>query len=260
MLATDPLSLVFVGCIVFAGAFLVLSSVLGIGHGHTLHLGHAGHVAHVGHAAHTGHVAHPAHGAHPTGSHATTHGAPHGQPGSTNGDAGAAPMSISPLQGLSTTLLGALNLYGLLMFLLVFGLLGYILHNAAHTAALLAIFVPLFFAAFAAVGSSALLRRFFEDDDSGELTIDNSQIEGQLGLVTMSIRAGGVGEVVFTSNNRGRQSVSARSADGQAIAAGSEVVILSFERGIARVQAWDRSTIGARASQLSAAPPGESNV
>ncbi len=256
MLATDPLSLVFVTCIVFSGAFLVVSTLLGLGHGHILHIGHAGHVAHVAHVGHAGHATPAGHAAHSTSTHGATHGAAHGQPGSANGQAGP-PAPVSPWQSLSTALLGALNLYGLLMFLLVFGLVGYILHNATRTGALLAVLVPIFLAAAAAIATSALLRRLFESDDAGELTDKNSQIEGQLGTVTMAIRAGGVGEAVFTSANRGRQSVSARSADGQAIPAGTQIVILSYEQGIARVQTWERFLASTRATQLSSAPPGE---
>ena len=51
MIATDPLSLVFIGCFVVSGAFLILSSLLGFGHGH-FHLGHIGHAGHAGPAGH----------------------------------------------------------------------------------------------------------------------------------------------------------------------------------------------------------------
>jgi hypothetical protein len=251
MLATDPLSLVFIGCIVFAGAFLVLSTMLGLGHGHALHFGHAGHAVHIGHAAHAGHSVHVTHGTHVAGSHAPSHSITPGQPTTAGASASL------PWQSFSAALLGTLNLYGLLMFLLVFGLLGYILHNAARTGALLAILLPIAVAACAAAGTSAMLRHFFESDDAGELTDANSQIEGQLGTVTMAIRTGGVGEVMFTSANRGRQSVSARSSDDQAIPAGAQIVILGYDQGIARVQTWDRFLAGARASQTPAAPPGD---
>ena len=42
MIATDPLSLVFIGCFVVSGTFLLISSLLGAGH-EDLHFGHFGH-------------------------------------------------------------------------------------------------------------------------------------------------------------------------------------------------------------------------
>ncbi|MGH2505033.1 MAG: hypothetical protein ACRDID_21190, partial [Ktedonobacterales bacterium] len=49
MLATDPLSLLFLGCALFSGLFLVAAVILGAGgHGHLGHIGHIGHVGHLG--------------------------------------------------------------------------------------------------------------------------------------------------------------------------------------------------------------------
>jgi membrane protein implicated in regulation of membrane protease activity len=257
MLATDPLSLVFVSCIAFAGVFLIVSSVLGLGHGHGLHLGHAEHAPHIGHAVHAGHAAHAAHqtSAQHTAHHATQHTAHNAT--HTAGAPAEAPAPVPSWQTISTAFLGALNLYGLLMFLLVFGLVGYILHNSTHTAALLAILVPLLLGGAAAVLISGLLRQLFEADDAGELTAQNSQIEGQLGTVTMTIRPSGLGEVVFTRGSLGRQSLSARSADSEAIPAGTEIVILGYDQGIATVQTWDCFMASARAGHLTSPPPGE---
>jgi hypothetical protein len=53
------------------------------------------------------------------------------------------------------------------------------------------------------------------------------------------IREGGIGEVIFSRHGGGRQSVGARSSSGAPIPAGTEVVILSYEDGIASVQTWD---------------------
>jgi len=105
MLATDPLSLVFIGCAVFSGAFLVISTLLGAGEshihfghlgghtgdtgGHDLHVGHAdsGGAGHAAHAADGGHAMHGAHahadGAHADGAHADSGSAQTVQAGST---------------------------------------------------------------------------------------------------------------------------------------------------------------------------------
>lgn len=270
MLATDPLSLVFVACIIFAGVFLVLSTLLGLGQGHLFHLGHldhVGHIDHVGHLAHDAQLGHAA--AHASADALTPHAAhdplqgahdpgqashdPQGQP--ATGETTSA--AISPWQSLGNALLGALNLNGLLIFLLVFGLAGYLLHNAAHTSALLAIVLPLLLAVGCAVAISTLFRGLFVTDPFSELTAEEAHIEGQLGEVTMAIRAGGLGEVVFSRPGLGRQSVGARAQDGEAIPAGAQVVILRYEQGVASVQTWERFLASTRAARRAAPPPGQ---
>lgn len=269
MLATDALSLVFLTCIVFSGVFLIASSALGLGHAHLglhsgAHLAHAGvHTAapsggtqpvglHAGaHAVHTtAHGAHGAHGAH--AAHAT-----HATQATTTAASATSPAAL--WHAATTALLGALNLYGVLMFLLVFGLLGYILHNAAHAAALVAIVLPLLLGAFCAAGTSALLRRLFTSGAASELTLEGSRAEGRIGTVIASIRPGGVGEVLYTRPGGGRLSVSARASDDEPITepitVGTEVVILSFDDGIARVQPWDSFLASARASNRPAVTP-----
>jgi hypothetical protein len=62
---------------------------------------------------------------------------------------------------------------------------------------------------------------------------------GTAARVVSSIRAGGVGEIVYVKNGS-RFTAGAKSADGQPIAKGAEVVILSYERGLAQVQEIDK--------------------
>jgi membrane protein implicated in regulation of membrane protease activity len=61
---------------------------------------------------------------------------------------------------------------------------------------------------------------------------------GVYGRVNQTIREGGIGEVIY-SRGGARSSCGARSADGTAIEKGAEVVITSYERGIAHVQRWE---------------------
>ena len=63
------------------------------------------------------------------------------------------------------------------------------------------------------------------------------QMVGVLGRLSQPIRAGGIGELVYT-HGRTRKSCGARSADGLAIEKGSEVVVTEYERGIAAVRRW----------------------
>jgi hypothetical protein len=250
MLATDPLSLVFLGCIVFSGAFLIISMLSGVGHGHMLHVGHAtgaGHVAHVGHVGHAGHVGHTGH----LGHAGTTHAADAGHAGHASGHAGAAGSSAttSPLATLwssvDASLLGTLNLFSLLAFLFVFGLLGYLLHNATHLLAFFAVLLPLLCGLAAAIAVGSLVSRLFARE-VGVLTVEDSQLEGRLGKVSVAIRAGGVGEVIFTRPGAGRQSIGARSLDGASIPPDADVVIINVRNGIANVQTWDAFMQGVR--------------
>ncbi len=242
MIATDPLSLVFLTCALFSGVFLLVTTLLGGGHagahsgglhlgGHAIHVPHLG--GHLGHAG-AGHAAsaHATAGAHANGAHATS--------GQANATANATTTYASPWQTLGDLLLGALSLYGVLMFLLVFGVLGYLLHNGSSTLPLIVILlIAALVGVICAVGVNALLTRLFITSQAGELTADSSQLEGRIGTVSMAIRPGGIGEVIFQGATGARQSVGARCVDGGAIPVGAEVVILSYENGVAQAQSWD---------------------
>ncbi len=262
MIATDPLSLVFIGCAVFSGAFLVISTLLGVGESHFGHLGHVGghdvghdfghdtghaihHDIHIGGHADAGHAGHVGHadGVHADSAHTGhAHADAHGE--SSAAQTAAAPSIWSSI---GSTLLGALNLYGLLMFLLIFGLVGYVAHALLSWGVIFVIVVPLLIGVICAVGLTTLLHALFATSKDTVLTADDARLEGRLGNVTMPIRAGGIGEIIFTRKGGGRQSVGARSATGEAIPAGSEIVILDYLDGIASVQTWDSFLISARA-------------
>jgi membrane protein implicated in regulation of membrane protease activity len=251
MLATDPLSLIFIGCAAFAAAFLIIATVTGAGHGHMLHLGahgvHIGHVGHVGHVAHTAHVAHV--------SDAATHTAHAPDAGQTaTGDGGVAP------QAAHITLLGALeqmvNLYGILVFLLIFGVLGYLLHNFGALPVAATLLLTLVVSLVCSGATSMLLARLFLLDTPRSLTRDGSRLAGRLAEVSMAVRGGGIGEVIYQGETGGRHSVGARSSNGEPITAGTQVVILDYADGIARIEPWDRFLARARADeQLPAAAP-----
>jgi hypothetical protein len=146
-------------------------------------------------------------------------------------------------------LLSGLNLYSILMFLLVFGLLGYLLRNFTNLGAVLTIVLPALFGVGAGLALGNALFRLFLPGAESELSPESSQLEGRLGQVSMAIREGGIGEVIFTRPGGGRQSLGARSADGQPIPAGAEIVILSCHNGIATVQTWDGFMIDVRSGR-----------
>jgi hypothetical protein len=70
------------------------------------------------------------------------------------------------------------------------------------------------------------------------LTMADTRVIGSLGRVNQTIRENGIGEVIYSSGGA-RKSCGARSADGQRIEKGSEVVITAYERGIASVRRYE---------------------
>jgi membrane protein implicated in regulation of membrane protease activity len=257
MLATDPLSLLLLGCALFSGLFLVATLALGAGHAHVGHLGHAGHLGHLGGAGHLdgGHSAASAHDA-------TTHTPTN----HTGAQATPATTGESLLGAAHSLLLGSLNLNGALIFLLVFGVLGYLLHNGQGASLLTVVVVAAFVGALAAIGVNAALTRIFITSQAGELPADSSRLEGRLASVSLAIRAQGLGEVVYSGEAGARHSIGARSSDGAAIGVGTQVVIVATEQGLATVQPWEgflaetrqRLSVDQPATRLApAAPPGD---
>jgi hypothetical protein len=241
MLANDPLSLVFLFCMFLSGGFLLVSAALGVGH--NLHIG--AHALHLG-----GHVGGDVggHGAHIDAGHAATaHNGTHVDAhahGASGGDT-----SAPGWQSVTAILTSGLSLYGLLIFLFIFGLVGYVLHNLTNVGAVASVILPLLLGVASGIALGNFLTRFFRTSPESLLDADSSRLEGRLGQVSMAIREGGVGEVIFTSKGGGRQSVGARSADGQPIPDGAEIVILGYQDGVARVQTWDSFLLESRSGQ-----------
>ena len=61
---------------------------------------------------------------------------------------------------------------------------------------------------------------------------------GVLGRISMPIRTGGTGELIYSQEGT-RRSCGARSEDGSAIDRGAEVVVMRYDKGIAYVRRWD---------------------
>jgi membrane protein implicated in regulation of membrane protease activity len=85
-----------------------------------------------------------------------------------------------------------------------------------------------------------------------EMRPEDYRVAGTVARVSSPIRASGTGEIVYSLAGTLR-SDGARSASGEALDRGTEVVILRVERGIAYVERWD-----SYARQLGL-PPGESD-
>ena len=228
MIASDPLSYVFLACFLFSALFLIISTVLGIGHGHIGIGGHALHLPHLG----SGHAVPAAHVAAAATPHAV---AAHGETSATSATSG-----VTPMASLRSLFLGSLNLYSVLLLLLIFGLLGYLLHNFTNFGAEISFILALVTGIGGALLATSLLSSLFFDREFGVLGADSSQLEGRLGKTSMSIRANGIGEVLYTTAQGSRQSIGARSVDGEAIPTDTDIVILGVSEGIASIQTWDR--------------------
>ncbi|HET9017239.1 MAG TPA: hypothetical protein VFN57_16670 [Thermomicrobiaceae bacterium] len=210
----------FLACFVFGALFTVASAVLGfLGVGarlpHGAHVSDGGHelpLPHLEHGLHLGHDAQAGHGpaAHEAPAAAQLH----------------APASHLPL----------LNLSSLLAFLTWFGAAGYLVLHVGGAPLLLALPVAVVVGAIGGL----LIARFLGAVMAGEREMNPADyvLEGTLARVTVSIPAGGVGEVVFSKAGI-RRSEGARSASGHAIPRATEVVILDYARGVAVVQPWN---------------------
>jgi hypothetical protein len=75
---------------------------------------------------------------------------------------------------------------------------------------------------------------------SDEENMDPADYEmvGVLGRLSISIREGGTGELIYSQAGT-RRVCGARSEEGTAIAKGTEVVVTRYEKGIAYVRLWE---------------------
>ena len=129
------------------------------------------------------------------------------------------------------------NPFSLAVFLAWFGGAGFLLTRYqplwAWTSFLLA-------AAVGWVGGGIVFWFFAKLMTSPGESLDPADYEmpGVLGRVSMTIREGGTGEVIFVQKGS-RKCCGARNENGSAIAKGEEVVVTRYERGIAYVRRWE---------------------
>jgi len=80
------------------------------------------------------------------------------------------------------------------------------------------------------------LSRVLISDDENMDPADYEMV-GVLGRLSVSIREGGTGEIIYSQVGT-RRVCGARSEDGSAIAKGTEVVVERYDKGIAYVRPW----------------------
>jgi hypothetical protein len=219
----------FLYCFVFGAGFALLSTFLSIarlgGHGGhhspTASSAARGPLA-AGHG--TGSAVHHAHGLtrllYPTLPHA------HGT-------------HLSIRANVARVLVPLINMSSFLAFLTWFGAVGYLLTAKVGLPAFVAL--PPAFAA--GLGAALLIGWFLVKVMAGERVMDprDFQLPGTYGRVTVRIPAGGVGEVQFSKGGVWRGEA-ARSLSGQALARGTEVVIIRYGHGVADVLTLDEFT------------------
>lgn len=132
------------------------------------------------------------------------------------------------------------NVATIAAFLAWFGGTGYLLERYYGVWYLLALGI----AALSGIGAAALVFWFLAKVlMAREAPLDPADYDmtGVLGRLSIRIRAGGTGELVYSQEGTRRVS-GARSENGAAIPKGAEVVVTRYEKGIAYVRSWEDFT------------------
>lgn len=206
----------YLACFVIGLALTLISLVAGSVHLHIphLHFGHGGaHIAGRG----MGSV-----GVHSAG--------PHGEAPYASG---------LPAQAVSAgahAQVPIVNFATVVAFLAWFGATGYVLTHF-HP---IQVAIGFVLAVLGGVTGAAIVFWFLAKLVAHDDTMQSADYDmiGVLGKITVPVRAGGTGEIVYSQMGR-RFCAAARSESGVAIAKGTEVVVTRYERGVAYVKLWD---------------------
>jgi len=139
--------------------------------------------------------------------------------------------------GAHGTTVSFFNLGTLAAFLTWFGGTGYLLSH--HYGVWFA--VALGIATLSGLGGAAVVFWFLAKVlMAREQALDPADYDmiGVLGKLSIAIRPGGTGELIYTQGGT-RRVTGARAETGAAIARGAEVVVTRYEKGIAYVRPWD---------------------
>ena len=219
MIATDPLSLLFIACFLTGLVFFIVTALLGnLGHGMAHNVSHHSGVMHT------------------TGTHAASNGSAH-TAGQTAGSHTTS-HTHSSTQDQHQNTLTFINPTSVMLFLLGFGFFGYFFHTTIHAVAALTLLL-------AGIGGIAvagllliLLSRLFSGSEESSVQ-DVSDRTGLLGKVSITIQENNIGEIIYVSPGGMRKSIPARSIDGRRLERDQEVVVVNYQHGIAEVDTWD---------------------
>ncbi len=130
-----------------------------------------------------------------------------------------------------------MNFATITAFLAWFGGVGYLLTRYSNLYAAVGLVVALVAGVTGASLAFLLIAKVLMPHNTVLDPLDYDMV-GVLGKVTSTIRADGVGEIIFSQEGT-RKSAGARSDTGAPIAKGVEVVVTRYERGIAYVRPWE---------------------
>jgi membrane protein implicated in regulation of membrane protease activity len=152
----------------------------------------------------------------PAGGHMT---GPHGH---ASGNGGA----VSPLNPVTTA-----------AFLAWFGGTGYLITRFSSILSVLGLLLAM---AAGLVGAAIVFLFLTRVLISREENMDPADYEmvGVLGRISIPIRAGGTGEIIYSQAGT-RRTCGARSENGGAIEKGAEIVVTRYDKGIAYVRLWE---------------------
>lgn len=237
MIAQDPLSLGFIFCFLLGFGFFLITALLG-SHSHSHGGAHASGHAHVGGHAHAGGHVHASSHAHAGHAHAAHqgHANSHAHAHATGQQAeGLQPASH---QSMHFSLFAHLNPMSIALFLLGFGLFGYVFHNLTDVTTSLSLLLAIIGSIILTVTLLSLLNRIFAHAE-GSTELDVVDRTGMLGKVSITIPEQDLGEIIYTSPGGVHKSIPARSLDGQRIARDEEVVVVNYQNGVAEVDTWE---------------------
>lgn len=132
--------------------------------------------------------------------------------------------------------MGPINFATMTAFVAWFGGAGYLLTNEFRWLALPAVGLSVVIGLCGAGLVFLLMAKVLWSPNENMQSADYHMV-GVLGRLSQPIREGGIGELIY-SHGGARKSCGARSADGQVIEKGVEVVVTGYERGIAMVRRW----------------------
>ena len=129
-----------------------------------------------------------------------------------------------------------MNPVSLAAFLAWFGGVGYLLTRFSEVWFVAGLGIALLSGVTGAGVIYLFLSKVLMSEDENLDAADYDMV-GVLGRISMPIRAGGTGEMIYSQQGT-RRTCGVRADDGAAVAKGTEVIVTRYEKGIAYVRLW----------------------
>ena len=161
---------------------------------------------------------------------------PHGTAGGHVGHGGVAHHGGGGKASFGGVHASRFNLFTLAAFLAWFGGTGYLLTRYSTIWFVFGLGIALLSGATGGAIIYMFLSRVLMSEGE-EMDPADYEMTGVLGRISIPIRAGGTGEIIYSQAGT-RRTCGARSENGGAISKGTEVVVTRYEKGIAYVRLW----------------------